>query len=176
MNGKKYLKISISGIVIVGFLFSMIACQHSVFTYNGRMVKPANRIPLKEGGPHKSEWKEEDLTLNYNYQKQGDTLEISGEVTFTNHIVYNFRDFNDFFLTVYFTDVGGKINGEQTLTSAGVGQQIEKMSFNRRLTLPPGSEGMVFGYRGHAVDRSSGSGSFGIDGSVDWEFWKTPTR
>ena len=175
MNGKKYLKISISGIAIVGFLFSTIACQHSVFTYNGRMVKPANRIPLKEGGPHISEWKEEDLTLNYKYQKQGDTLEISGKVAFSNHLMYNFRDFNDFFLTVYFTDAGGKINGEQNLTSAGVGQQIEKMSFNRRLTLPPGAENMVFGYRGHAVDRSSG-GSFGIDGSVDWEFWKTPTR
>ena len=175
MNGKKYLKISILGIVLVGFLFGMIACQHSIFTYNGRLVKPANRIPLKEGGPHKSEWKEEDLTLNYNYQKQGDALEISGEVTFADHLVYNFRDFNDFFLTVYFTDMGGKINGEQTLTSAGVGQQIEKMSFNRRLTLPPGSEGMVFGYRGHAVDRSSG-GAFGFEGSVDWEFWKTPTR
>ena len=106
---------------------------------------------------------------------EGDTFEISGKVAFSNHLVYNFRDFNDFFLTVYFTDAGGKINGEQNLTSAGVGQQIEKMSFNRRLTLPPGAEGMVFGYRGHAVDRSSG-GSFGIDGSVDWEFWKTPTR
>lgn len=175
MNGKKYLKISISGIVIVGFLFSMIACQHSVFTYNGRMVKPANRIPLKEGGPHKSEWKEEDLTLNYEYQKQVDTLEISGKITFDNHIVYNYRDFTNFFLTVYFTDPDGRINGEQTLTGAGMGQQIEKISFNQQVKLPPGAENMVFGYRGQVVDRSSG-GSFGIDGSVEWEFWKTPTR
>lgn len=176
MNRKKYLKTPIVGVFVIGFLLGITACQHSIFTYNGKIVKPENRIPLKEGGPHKSEWKTEDLTLNYQYQRQGETLEIYGTVTFANHLVYNFRDFSDFFLIVYFTDMAGGINGEQSLTSAGMGQPIEKMTFNKRIPLPPGAESMVFGYRGKAVDQSSSDGSFGLGGSADWEFWTTPTR
>ncbi len=176
MNNQKYLKSSITGIVILGVLLGVIACRHSVFNYTGKVVKPENRILLKQGGPHKSVWNTEDLTLSYEYQKQGGTLEISGKIAFANHLVYNFRDFSNFILTVYFADANGRINGEQALASASVGKAIRTMSFDRRMTLPPGAENMVFGYRGRAVDRSSSDGSFGLNGSIDWEFWTTPTR
>ena len=175
MNGIDRLKVSTAGILITGLFFGMAACQHRTFSYNGKMVKPENRIPLKEGGPHKSEWKTENLLLNYEYKRQGQSFEIYGVVSFLGHIAYNYRDFSNFFLTVYFTDAGGMINGEHTLASASIGQPIEKLEINSRITLPTETDNMVFGYRGHVFDRSSGN-NFGVDGGIDWEFWTTPTR
>jgi hypothetical protein len=171
----KYLKNALTGWIVLVFLLGTTACQHSIFSYNGKMVKPVNRIPIKTGGPHQSEWKSEDLTLKYKYQKQADTLAIFGKITFDNHIVYNYRDFTIFLLTAYFTDASGRINGEQALSNEGMGRQIEKISFNRQVKLPPGAENMVFGYQGQVSDRSSGN-RFGNDGSIEWGFWTIPTR
>jgi hypothetical protein len=175
MISKQHLKNALTGWFVLVFLLGTTACQHSVFSYNGKMVKPGIRIPIKPGGPHQSKWKEEDLTLDYRYLRKADSLNISGKITFTNHIVYNYRDFSDFFLTVYFTDADGRINGEKSMTSAGMGQPIGKLSFNKQVKLPPGTENMVFGYRGEVVDRSGGS-SFGLNGAIAWEFWKSPMR
>jgi hypothetical protein len=175
MNRKKCLKTVFTGWIVLVFLLGTTACQHNIFTYNGKMVKPVNRIPIKDGGPHTSTWKTEDLTLNYKYQTHADTMSISGKITFANHIIYNYRDFTAFFLTAYFADISGMINGDQALASAGMGRQIEKVSFSRQVKLPPGAKNMVFGYQGQAVERSGGN-RFGDDGSIEWEFWTTPTR
>ena len=175
MHKKTHLKIAASGIIAIGLLLGLLGCRHGVFTYNGRIVKPENRIPIMEGGPHTAVWKAEDLTVNYRYQRQDGTLEISGTVAFADHLVYNFRDFSNFILTLYFTDADGKILGDHTLTGAGMGQPIEEIPFHRRPALPPGAAGMVFGYQGRAVDMSGGD-AFGVEGATDWEFWKTPTR
>lgn len=175
MKGHPNMMKILRGFVILAFLFGMVACRHNIFSYNGEMVKPENRIPLKEGGPQTSEWKTEDLTVHYDYQKHGDSVEISGNVAFTNHIAYNYTVFGHFFLNIYFTDATGSIIGEQTLTSANIGQEIEKLPFNKRITLPNGAENFVFAYRGRVTDHSSGD-NFGLTGGIDWQFWKTPTR
>jgi len=163
------------GFVVLAFLLGTASCAHNIFSYNGDMVKPENRIPLKEGGPYTSQWRAEDLAVNYEYQKHGDIFEISGDVTFANSIIYNFRDFSSFFLTMYFTDAAGRIIGDETLTSAGPGQMIGSLTFHKKLTLPPGAENFVFAYRGRVTDHSGG-GNFGVSGGIDWQFWTTPTR
>lgn len=175
MKGNPCLTKVLKGFVILSFLLSTVSCVHNIFSYNGDMVKPENRIPMKEGGPYTSQWKEEDLTVHYDYQKHADTFEISGDVIFANHIVYNYLVFSNFFLTIYFTDATGRIIGDETLTSAGLGQEIGNLAFHKKHTLPSGAKNFVFAYRGRVADHSSGD-SFGLTGGIDWQFWKAPTR
>ena len=153
-------------------LLGISACQHSLLSYKGAVVKEENRILLMEGGPHKAVWKTEDLQLDYEYSKTSEALELAGVVAFDQHLVGNYNSLTDFTLQVFFTDSQGKILEEQILDTAFFKQDIEKMSIKKRLPLPQDAKAMVFGYRGRAEETTSkGKTVFG-----GREFWKTPLR
>ena len=156
-------------------LLGISSCQHSLLSYKGAEVKEENRIPLVAGGPHKAVWKTEDLQLDYEYSKTSDAFEMAGVVAFDQHLVGNYNSLTDFTLQIFFTDSQGKILEEQILDTAFFRQDIEKMSFKKRLTLPPNAKAIVFGYRGRAEETTS-EGNSAFRGSGGWDFWKTPVR
>lgn len=166
---------SIKGLFAMGALFFVVSCVHSATTYEGKMVDAANRIKIAKEGQQKSVWKTEDLTLDYEYSRESDSLALSGIVTFNQHLVNNFSALIDFISRVHFTDAEGRIIGGEQLVTAGYRQDIEKISFQKEFTLPQGTDAMVFSYQGSAEKRSSDSIRLRRRGSTVWNFWKNPT-
>ncbi len=160
---------------IIVLLLLGTSCLKSAMTYEGKQVKEENRIAISEGGPHKSDWKTRDLTLNYAYTRKGDNLAFSGVIKFANHLVNGYIALVDFRIHIHFTDAEGIINGGQVVAISGHRVEIEIISFEKQIELPPGAVSMVFSYRGSADQGGRNEGSWMGEGS-DWDFWTTPTR
>lgn len=160
---------------ITAALLIVTSCLKSAMTYEGKQVKEENRIAISDGGPHKSDWKTRDLTLDYTYTRKGDNLELSGVIKFTNHLVTGYITLVDFRIHIHFTDAEGIITGGQVVAISGHRQEIENISFKKEVELPEGAVSMVFSYRGSADQGGRDEGSWMGVGS-DWDFWTTPTR
>ena len=167
MNHKRIPAIAVLLCLLVG----IAACSHSPFTYVGRTVKEENRIPIQDKGSHSGKWKTDDLLLTYEYARDSDTVEISGTVTFMQHLENNFALLSNFSLQVHFVDPEGTILARGiSLASAGLKYPMQSLPFREKLQLPAGTTAMVFSYRGAAEDTGSG------EGRIDTEFWEIPTR
>ena len=152
------------------------SCLKSALTYEGRQVKEENRIVINEGGPHESVWETKNLILNYTYIRKGNNLELSGVVKFSNYLSVGFRYFIDFIMRAHFTNAEGVIIGTQTIAVASIGQEVDNISFKKKIKLPQDAVTMVFSYRGSVSQgRDREDGWLRVVGS-DWYFWNSPTR
>ena len=95
----------IRGLFWAFLLTAIVACGVRLSYHKEKTVPEANRIPLKEGGPHESVWKTKHLSLVYNYTKNRQTLllfcdvelnkRVFGGLEIVTHIFFrvNFRYF-----------------------------------------------------------------------------------
>jgi len=163
--GSKLFLLMLLGILVTGFW----ACQHAGFSYRGGMTSKADRISIVDEGTQQGTWETPDLTLAYEYTRSRDDLDLRGRISFSRHLIYGYNTLERFTVQANFAGPEGKILDSVMLLVAGRNVDLEAMSFSRDFTLPPGSEYMVFSYRG----RAKGSGG-DQEGSVSWDFWKTP--
>ena len=139
----------------------------------GRIVPLEKRIPLPGDGTKEAKWTPHDLTLQYRYELRENNFTITGTVDFASSLKTGFKTLNHFFLELVFIDEAGRILASRPLLSLGYGRPIDKFTFKRSTTLPPGTVAMAFGFRGRAVETGSGGLDGGSD-SIDWYFQETP--
>ena len=153
----------------------LLSCT-SYLTYEGHEVAKEDRIEIKEGGPNKGAMRTYDLILDYVYEQKKDGFTLSGKISWSRHIEYNFRTLEHFSLKVYFVDSFGKIIEGKDIVRSGHNVEIENLSFEKHLTLPAGAVAMVFSYSGRATEHGT-AGNLNVQGGqTDWEFWKSPVR
>ena len=154
-------------------LTALLSCK-SYLTYEGQEVAEEDRIEIKEGGPNKGALSTYDFSLSYVYERNKDGFTLSGKVTWSNHIIYNFRILEHFDLRVHFVDGSGKIIEGKGIVYSGHNMEIENLSFKKDFTLPAGAVAMVFSYSGRATEHGAAGNSDDQGGQTDWEFWKSP--
>ena len=116
-----------------------------------------------EGGSHQGSWETRHLTVNYDYLRNEDKLQISGEVLFRRE-----KTLAKFHCNLVLISSQGTVLQITRVASAPVRQEIRKLSFRRKLELPEGTRSMAFSYSG-AVGGGHGSGSPSSFWSVPWK-------
>jgi len=149
------------GIIVTAALMA-VACSGKMFTSEGKFVAEDKRIELSEGGSYRGSWETMHLTVNYDYLRNEDKLQISGEVLFKRE-----ETLASFHCNLVFISSQGTILQITRVTSAPVRQDVSKLSFNRELELPKGTRSMAFSYSG-AEGGGKGSGSRNLFWSVPW--------
>ena len=86
-------------LLLIVALSAFLSCT-SYLTYAGHEVAEEDRIEIKEGGPNKGAMRTYDLTLDYVYEKNKDGFTLSGKVSWAQHIEYNFRMLDHFYMRI----------------------------------------------------------------------------
>lgn len=110
-----------SGLLL--FLLLSVACQGVQKT-----VKPEDRIPLLEGGPHSGNWQSRNISLDYQYYKQSDEIRLSARPKVETNVRHT-----GFEVWLQFVDAQGNVLIEKSVYSG------ENM-FN----IPPGTSDLSF--------------------------------
>jgi len=151
--------------LIFGFAaVALFSCSSFLINYDGAKIREGYEIPLVPEDKKLGHYTTLDLTVDYEYQLKGDSLQMSGKVRFADYLTreYGLRYFN---LSLLFADGENNIIGNVALTSAGYGGPI---TFNKTLKLPDQAKTMAFAftYTGHSMG--------GGDGGGPWDFWDYP--
>ena len=159
-------------IICLAMVFALGAflggCQGSLFNAQGENIQYADRVILKEGGQRTEQYRSDDLTVSYEYVRNGDSLKISGIVRFSNALQGNFPIVNTFGLALVLADARGEVLARHGLTTGYDLNAEEPLSFSRTMVVPAQAASMAFSYGGRA---SSSGGTFG--GGIT-EFWHDP--
>ncbi len=133
------------------------------FSYTGWEAKSNNRAALRDGGPYSSLWQTLDIGLHYRYEKEGERLDIEGQVVPQKRI----KHFSDFtiWVSIHFLDGDGIILDTHRLWSQR-GSTVYwgfRWHFKQSWNLPPGTQALAFSYHGRAGDQEQ-----------LWDFWYLP--
>ncbi len=156
-----------AGLLII-LLIGLSGCQSSLTSYRGKTVDAKNRFDLVEGGQHKGAWQTRDLSVEFQFLREQQNLQISGLVKPQTYLLH-FNFLKSLLFDLHFVDAGGKVLADETIMSAGYRIEMpEQLAFKAILKIPPDSTAFAFSYRGRAYlsgDDGRGSG---------WDFWQGP--
>jgi hypothetical protein len=141
-------------------------CQLSLFNVPGQSIENADRIIVKGGGQQTGQYRSDELVVNYEYVRHGDSLKISGVVRFSDSIQGLFSTVSTFNLALVLADPRGIVLAQQGLTTAHNHKVGEPVAFSTTMVIPSQTASMAFRYTGAAA----GSGK---DGSPS-PFWHDP--
>lgn len=147
---------------------ALLGCQGLMVSYRGAGLTEVNLIPVLEGATRSDHFETADLTVDYQYTRNGDSLQFSGDVRYGSALRHNFVTVTHFHLRVFFADAQGKVLQDHGIAVGGYGYTDDLMRFQERLTLPPGTAFMAFGYSGRAADGGH------HDGRTETSFWFDP--
>jgi hypothetical protein len=156
-------KSSLLAFVLIG----LIAFQAGLFpaVAEGDVVPKGTEIPLVEGEKTTGKWQTSELAMDYTYLKNQNSMEISGEMRLIGGLVRSFDRIQAFHLRVYFLDAQGTVIKSEGVAAGPKGGMEEVGVFQKKLTLPPNTVAIAFGYRGNIVQKRGG----------DSPFWYVPT-
>ena len=158
----------LSLILLAAFLSGLSGCQSMMFNQGGQ-VSQENWISLGGDGKHSGVWNARDLSVDYQYARNGSELTLSGKVAFADLIKNSFVLVRYFHLSVIWVDGQGNVLGAPGLTSASNMDPEDPEHFSARLTVPGNALYLAFSYQGQAVE----SGGRGDSGSPSY-FWHYP--
>jgi hypothetical protein len=144
-------------LVVLGMFVS--SSQGSWFNYKGATVNRAAAIPVAEGAHPVDYFVTWDLVIDYQYVRSGDQLDLWGSAQYGAGIRHNFKTVPRFYMRLYFADEKGMVLGYRGIVTSGYGYSDDTLRFKQRITLPPGTALMAFGYDGEARSTGEGKGA-----------------
>ena len=141
-----------------------VGCQTLVTTPVGRMVDQDFWIPLQAGGRQASAWNGMYVTVRYDYARNGDSLNLRGEVRYASRIADNYTSVQYFHMDVMFLDPQGKVLDSQPIATDSFDILFPRgadptVPFDKEMILPVNTAAMAFSYRGQAISTGDGTGA-----------------
>ncbi len=139
------------GTIIMALLIACTllgGCQGALSNIQGQRIQYGDRILIKDGGQQTGEYRSEDLTVKYEYVRNGDSLKISGVIRFSNSVQGLFGTVRSFSLALVLADAQGLVLAQQGLAIASGQSVTEPLSFNKTIVVPPQTASMALGYNG----------------------------
>lgn len=161
--------------VLMTFLF---ACGGKLLSYRGSWIEEQDRISLQAGGPHKGIWQTRDLSIEYEYQQEAQSLLISGVVYLADYLKI-MGTLDHLALEIQLLEVDGIVQDTKGIWTFGTRRSIDsfgKMSFNSRLDLYEDTVAMAFSYSGKINQGGGGALKSSSGEKAEWGFWKVPHR
>jgi hypothetical protein len=158
--------LAVPGLMLVG-------CQTAGTGYGGATLAPSSQIPLMDGTKRSNHYETLDVSIDYEYVRNGDALQLSGVVRYGAGLRHNFVMIPQFYMRLYFGDAKGSVLSYHGVPVSGYGYPDDVMRFSEHLTLPPGTAVMAFGYSGYA--RDTGGHRDGGGGNTEAHFYYDPS-
>ena len=162
----------ISAAVVVFFLAAvLVGCQAGALGYQGKVVKPENRIFFPTEGTLSGVWETRDMIIEYQLSRKAEGIQLTGTLEWANHIIYNYTRIQ-LSLRANFFDANNTITGGQAIALSGPYPLKNSMLINALLRASEDNKGLAFSYSGRATDRASmmeGNGD-----SIVFTIWHTP--
>ena len=148
-NGK--LKLLICGLATI-LLIGISGCQVQPIEsyYVGLQTPPDKSLPLLKQGIHSGQWETFDLMVNYQYQVENDSLEISGKVTLVNYYQINKTSLRDLELFLFFLDGDSMVSQTVRVLKTLSSDLYASHPFEKNFQIPTATKAISFGYRGSA--------------------------
>lgn len=153
---------SVVSVVLAVLLAIFLAgCQGSMLTAKGHALDKTRQIMISKGGQQSGQYVSGDLSINYQYTRSADSLQIAGAVQFDSSISGNYNTINHFELSLMLADAQGTVLKQQVLTSADDNNPSTPINFSVTLSLPAQCESMAFAYEGQVSGVQTGPVSIG---------------
>jgi hypothetical protein len=156
----------------------LLACGGKLLNYRGSWVEEKDRISLLAGGSHKGNWQTRDLSIEYEYQQEAQSLVISGVVNLADYLKI-MGTLDHLTLEIQLLETNGIVQDTEGIRTFGSRRSIDsfgKMSFNRRLDLSEDTVAMAFSYSGKITQGGGGAIKSSSGEKAEWDFWKVPRR
>jgi hypothetical protein len=147
MKFKKKILFTIKLYFLLIFLFSLVACQGSLFSYRGRTVEPDRRIELLENGPHEGIWQTNDLTIKYRYEKKADIMQLSGVAELSDRYKFFDEVVERFYLTLFFLDNKDRVLEDKEILHSSYSLPYDKFTFKKSIEIPPSVISIAYHYQ-----------------------------
>ena len=160
-------------VVVITWLvvFGVYGCQTGALSFQGRAVKPENRILFPTEGTSAGSWQTRDMTIDYQLTRKAEGVLLTGTLNWANHILYNFNQIR-LSLRANFFDGQDTITGGQAVPVLSSHRLVESPQINVLLNAVPTDKGLAFSYSGRATD--GGTTTRGRGDAIDFSIWHTP--
>lgn len=161
-GGKRALFV---GAAAMGLILVVAACQTSPFNSGPKTVS-SKALLEAPAGKHAGTWQGDDLSIDFEYNRNDGVMDLSGTLHFADHMIYNFKLLRRFQVSVIFADQDARVLEIKGLTTE-IGN-FDPIPIRARLTLPPRTAFISFSYQGTAIEGDDPGG-----GGVSY-FWEYP--
>lgn len=145
----------LASLLLACLLPLVAACVDTAMLYNGAIVTSVPVIALQEGPPVAGTWETFDLVIDYTYQRNGDTLELSGQAALGQHYRMNYSGVSRMQNYLFFLDRDGRVLETATLVKAWTSGIDDIQQFSKSYPVPAGTAAISFGYAGTAQSMDS---------------------
>lgn len=143
---KKLSHYSVSFICLLAICLP--GCVETAMKYRGNQIAPVHVVALLDGQQAAGTWQTFDLVIEYTSLKNGDALELSGQVELgqSYQITYDRLKFLD--LYVFFMDKDSRVLETVYMPAILTNTTDDRGTFTRSFKVPAGTVGVSFGYDG----------------------------
>ncbi len=141
---------------LICFLAIVVSgCVKTSMLYRGNTVSSVPVVTLQEDFPNAGTWETFELVIDYEYLRNGDFLEITGEVALTQHYHLVYDRLRHLYVYLFFVDQNSQVLETHSFVDNLTGSTEERLRVSRRYKIPIGATGISFGYDGAADDWDS---------------------
>ena len=143
--------------------FVASGCVATEMLYRGNTVSAVPVLALQEDGLNAGVWETFDLIIEYEYSQAGNVMEITGDVSLTQHYQITYDRLRRLSVYLFFVDENSQVLETLSFVNIMTGSTEERLRLSRRYNIPAGAVGISFGYKGSVDCRDS-----------YWSFYKLP--
>ena len=140
---KKYIHLSVVFTVLLA-----AGCHGGFGLMKIASVPPEDVISMSAGGPHEGRWQTRDLIIAYQYTKNDDLLQLSGDFQFQKRIKSNFDVLDQIIMRIHILDSQNNVLDTLGVIVISATGSDQLFYFENQYTLPAGASRMAFGYFG----------------------------
>lgn len=140
-------------IIAISLALLLCSCVPPAKMYVGKSVAAENVISLPPAMEQSGAWKTFDVELNYRALMNADRLDLAVQGRLSQHYEMMYSRVNYFYLELYLLDGQNKVLETVFLSTVDLMTTRDTFQDQRSLTVPVGTRGLSFGYRGMASER-----------------------
>jgi len=152
-------KANLACLLIAGLLPLATACVDTAMLYNGAQVTSVPVVVLQEGPPVAGRWETFDLVIDYQYQRHGDRLELSGRAALSQHYQMNYAGVSRMQTYLFFLDQDARVLETAFFVTPWSNGVEDIQEFSKSYTMPADTTALSIGYSG-AVNHMDSTASF----------------
>ena len=140
----------------LGLLFPLMLCTGCATTsdqFIGNSVAPQQQIiVLPSGGSSVDSWESFDITIDFQYKRDGDLFEITGAAELAPRYEMLYENLRDLRVFLFFLDDKARVLKANMLARSLTNRVDESLGFTKLYRVPPGTASITFGYDGYVSE------------------------
>jgi hypothetical protein len=138
---------------LLSLLILYTGCVARSNQFVGNLVAPQQQVvALQSGGASTDLWQTFDVTIDYQYKRDGEIFEISGVAELTPRYEILYENLRDLRVFLFFLDDKAHVLEANMLVRSLTSRVDESLGFTKFYKVPPGTASITFGYDGYVSE------------------------